>query len=122
MAQLLRFRQIRLAPLQLAGPFNDPLFEFLVQSPDFSLGLLERGGFDHIPTAVSLCYGKLVCAHHIQDFNSSARGERISAEHGHALIGDSNVDRLFVFAEIFPVLLFEPGRISGHSHAGVASG
>src|SRR3979411_503777 len=32
------------------------------------------------------------------------------------------VQRFFVFAEIFPVLFFEPGRISGNPYTGVTSG
>src|SRR2546428_7485407 len=55
-------------------------------------------------------------------FRGSACGERVRAQDGQALIGDRPVERLFVFAEVLPVLLFEPGRISGHSHTGVPSG
>ena len=106
----------------MAGPFYDPLFELLIQSLDFGLGLLDPGGFDDVPTPVSLCCGKLVGTHHIQDFSRPARGERIGAQHGQALIGDRLVEGLFVFAKVLPVLLFEPGRISSDSHAGVAAG
>src|SRR5439155_1292740 len=35
---------------------------------------------------------------------------------------DRLVEGLFVFAKVLPVLLFEPGRISSDSHAGVAAG
>src|ERR1700722_12590668 len=37
------------------------------------------------------------------------------------LIGDSLVEQLFVFTEVPPVLLFEPGRISGHPDTGITS-
>ena len=40
---------------QLAGPFHDTLFELLIESLDFGLGLLEPSGFDDVPTPVSLC-------------------------------------------------------------------
>ena len=40
---------------QLAGPFHDTLFELLIESLDFGLGLLEPGGFDNVPTPVSPC-------------------------------------------------------------------
>src|SRR3546814_15737366 len=58
----------------------------------------------------------------IQDFKSAARRKRIRAEHGHALIGDKPVEALLVFAKVFPKLLCQPGRVSGHSHARVTSG
>ena len=40
---------------QLAGPFYDTLFELLIESLDFGLGLLEPGGFDNVPIPVSPC-------------------------------------------------------------------
>src|SRR5437870_2393422 len=82
-----------------------------VQSLDFGLGLLEPGGLDDIPTAVSPCQRKLVGAHHIQDFKSSACRKRVGAQYGQALIGNRLVETLFIFAEVFPVLPFQPGRI-----------
>src|SRR5207253_9600233 len=66
--------------------------------------------------------GKLVCPHHIQDFSSSERSEWIDAQYRQPLIRDRVVDRLLVFTEVIPVMPLEPGRISGHSHAGVATG
>ena len=53
-------RRLRLAqrfrsPHQLAGPFHDTLFELLIEPLDFGLGLLVPGGFDNVPTPVSLC-------------------------------------------------------------------
>jgi hypothetical protein len=43
---------------QLAGPFHDALFEFLIEPLDFGLGLLVPGGFDDVPTPVPPCEGK----------------------------------------------------------------
>src|SRR3981189_1075832 len=56
---------------QLAGPFYDTLLEFLIETLDFSLRLFVPRGFDNIPLSASLCYCKLMCSHHIQDFSSS---------------------------------------------------
>src|SRR3982074_823262 len=39
---------------QLAGPFHDTLFELVVQSLDFGLGLLLPGGFFVVPASVPL--------------------------------------------------------------------
>jgi hypothetical protein len=116
------FPQLFVDGCKLSGPFKDALLEALIQSLDFFFGLLEPWRFDHLPIPVSLCDGKLVCTRHVQNFSRSARGERVGAQHGQALIGDRRVERLFVFAKVFPVFLFEPGCISGHSHAGIASG
>src|SRR5262249_12637462 len=85
-------------------------------------GALERGGFDHVPTAVSPCEDKLVCTHHIQDLRGSAPRKRVRAQHGEALIADNIVETIFIVAKVSPVLLDEPGRIPGHAHAGVTSG
>src|SRR5580704_5599257 len=107
---------------QLAGPFEDTLFKFLIQALDFSLCLLVPGGFYDIPAPAPPCYRKLMCSHHIQDFSCTACGERVSAQHRQTLIGDSVVERLFVFTEVLPILLFEPGGISGNPYARVTSG
>jgi hypothetical protein len=98
------------------------LFELVIEPFDLRFGLLEPGSFDDVPTAVSLCYGKLVCTYHVQDFHSSARRKRVRAQHRQALVGDSLVETFFVFAEMFPILLLQPSGIPGHSHAGVTSG
>ena len=91
---------------QLAGPFHHTLLELLIHALDLGLGLLEPGGLDDLPALASLCDGKLVRTHHIQDLRGSARRERVRAQHGQALIGDRLVQGLFVFAEVLPVLLF----------------
>jgi hypothetical protein len=106
----------------LVGPFYDTLFELLIESCDFGLGSLERGGFDNVPTPVSPGEDKLVCTHHIQNLRSSAPRKRVRAQHGEALIADHLVETIFIVAKVSPVLFREPDGIPGHSHAGVASG
>src|SRR5258708_17133355 len=64
---------------QLAGPFQDPLLEFFIQTLDFSLSLFVPGGLDNVPTPAPLCHRKLMSSHHIQDFSSSACGKRVRA-------------------------------------------
>src|ERR1700730_8755863 len=64
---------------QLAGPFYDTLLEFLIQALNFSLSLFVPGGFDNSQPPAPLCYRKLICSHHIQNFSSSACGERVRA-------------------------------------------
>jgi len=71
--------QIAVDRCQLAGPFQDTLFKFLIQALDFRLSLFVPGGFDNVPTPAALCYGKLMCSHHIQDFSGAASSERVSA-------------------------------------------
>src|SRR4029077_1089894 len=107
---------------QLVGPFCDTLFKLLIESLDFGLGSLEGGAFDNVPTSVSPCEDKLVCTHHIQDLRSSAPRKRVRAQHGEALIAYDLVETIFIGAKVSPVLVCLPGRIPGHSHAGVTSG
>jgi len=76
----------------LAGPFQDTLFKFFIQALDFSLSLFVPGGFDNVSTPAPLCYRKLMCSHHIQDFSSSACSERVSAQHSQTLAGDSLIE------------------------------
>jgi hypothetical protein len=76
---------------QLAGPFYDTLLEF-TQALDFNLSLFVPRGFDNILIPASLCYRKLMCSHHIQDFGSSACVERVRAQHRQTLIGDRLVE------------------------------
>ena len=74
--------------IQAILPWREAAISWLVRSRtrcsssslsrDLRFGLLEPGSFDDVPTAVSLCYGKLVCAYHIQDFHSSARRQRVA--------------------------------------------
>src|ERR1700731_2404125 len=68
--------QIAVEGRQLAGPFQNTLFELLIQALDFRLSLFVPGGFDNVPTPAALCYGKLMCSHHIQDFSGAASSER----------------------------------------------
>jgi hypothetical protein len=89
----------------LVGPFYDTSFELLIESREFGLGSLERGGFDNVPTPVSPCQDKVVCTHHIQDLRSSARRQRVRAQHGEALIADHLVETIFIVAKVSPVLL-----------------
>src|SRR4029077_4672653 len=63
----------------LAGSPFDTLFEFLIQALDFGLRLFVPGCFNNVPTAAPLGNRKLMCSHYIQDFSSSACGERIGA-------------------------------------------
>lgn len=76
----------------------------------------------NVPTPVSPGEDKLVCAHHIQNLRSSAPCKRVRAQHGEALIADHLVETIFIIAKVPPVLFREPGRIPGHSDAGIASG
>src|ERR1700680_916659 len=76
---------------QLAGPFEDTLFKVLIQALDFSFSLFVPGGFYNVPAAAPPCYRKLMRSHHIQNFSSTACGERVSAQHRETLIGDSLV-------------------------------
>src|ERR1700747_1646320 len=106
--------------MQRCGPLRDTLFEFLIESRDFGLRSLQRGGFDNVPTARSPCDGKLVRAHRIQDFKRSALSKRIRAQHGEVLVADKPVDTLFEFTKMCPIFVGEPARIPGHPHTGIA--
>src|ERR1700755_295801 len=107
---------------QLTGPFLDPLLKLLIQTLNFCLGLFVPCGFDNVPIAAPFGYCKLMCSHDVENFPSSTQIEGICAQDGQALIGDSVIEGFFVFTEVLPVLLFEPGSIARHSYAGIALG
>jgi len=98
-------------PAPVGWSVHDTLFELVVESLDFFLGCLCPAVSMTSQLPLSLDDRKLVCAHHIHDFIGAAGGKGIRAQHGQALIGDNIVEPLFVFVEVFPVLLLQPGRI-----------
>jgi hypothetical protein len=63
-----------------------------------------------------------VRAHDIENLKSAACGKRVSAQNSQVLIGDSIIESVFVFAEMFPIPLSQPSRIPRHSYANVSSG
>ena len=106
----------------MPGPFVDAFLEFVIEMLEFGLGSLERGGLDNLPIPVSPGEDKLVRPHDIQDLRSAAPRKGVRAQHREALIADHFVETIFVVTEVTPVLPCQPGRIPGHSHAGVTSG
>src|ERR1700676_4508952 len=59
---------------------------------------------------------------HIKHVDGPACVERVGAQHDHFLTGERSIELLFVVAELLPLFLSYPKRISPPPHAIVASG